>query len=321
MLKLSIIIPGYNCERTLREAFESCYRQGLADDEFEVVMVDDGSTDGTRALMETLAGERANVRLVFHEVNRGGGAARNSAARAAAAPVIFCLDSDDVLPPDTLRKMHDFLLQKNADGVGLHYSTKFNGTDPKDIDRVDTFACAGERIPLENLLQKNNELCSLYSVFMFTRAAFAKAGGYPEHHGFDTQGFAWRFLAAGLTAYVCPETNYLHRINFHQSYCLREYKDGKLNINWQDILLEHEHLLTPSAREFIRRYPVRDFTRNLFYDLCQREDVFLPEADREYGKSTLASQKPSVRPVPINSPFGLYYRLRNKLRLGHVFRH
>ena len=49
--KLSITIPCYNCEKTLREAVESCYKQGFENEnDFEIVMVDDGSKDGTREL-------------------------------------------------------------------------------------------------------------------------------------------------------------------------------------------------------------------------------------------------------------------------------
>lgn len=307
---LSVIIPCYNCARTLREAVVSCYEQGFTPEEFEIVLCDDASTDDTASIISSLQTTYANIRVVSHPQNRGGGAARNSAAHAAAAPVIFCLDSDDLLPPGTLRTMLDYLQAHHLDGAGVHHSIKFRGTDTTDIDRTDTFAHAGEHIPLENLLQKNNELCSLYSVFMFTKAAFLACGGYPEHHGFDTQSFAWRFLCAGLTAHTCPTTTYLHRIEFHQSYYLREYADGKLNLNWQAVLLEHKHLFTPSTGEFIERYPVQNFTRSLFAELCNRTEVFLPEAERTYGKSILGRKAENPKEaIHRNSPRGIMYRL------------
>lgn len=314
---LSVIIPCYNCAETLTEAVDSCYRQGFSDSEFEIVLVDDCSTDTTHRLAETLAAKHLNLRLLTHTTNQGGGAARNTAARAAVAPVIFCLDSDDLLPPGTLRKMYNFLRDKNADGVGLHHSTKFRGTNTSDIAYADTFGYAGEKIPLESLLQKNNVLCPLYSVFMYTKSAFITCGGYPTNHGFDTQSFAWRFLAAGLVAYTCPDTNYLHRVEFHQSYYLREYAGGKININWQQVLLEHQHLFSESARTFIKNFPLRDFTRSVFGELCKREDVFLPEAQRRYGVSALNHKPSAVKPVERNSAYGIYLRI--KRRLKHYF--
>jgi glycosyltransferase involved in cell wall biosynthesis len=318
--KLTIIIPCYNCAATLREAVDSCYTQGLLPSEFEIVLCNDASTDDTAQIISHLEKDYANIRTITHPTNRGGGAARNTAARAAAAAIIFCLDSDDLLPPGTMRAMLEYLKKHNLDGVGIHHSTKFRGIDTSDIDRTDTFAHAGEQIPLENLLQKNDQLCSLYSVFMFTKAAFEKCGGYPEHHGFDTQGFAWRFLCAGLCAHVCPESRYLHRIEFHQSYYLREYSDGKLNINWRAVLVEHEHLFTKDTIDFIKTYPVRDFTQSLFFELCRRTEVFLPASDRYYGKSQITTTAPKTSPISRDSFLGVMLRARGRLRkLWHTY--
>lgn len=260
--KISIIIPCYNCEGTLQEAFGSAYKQEFAEDEFEVVMVDDASTDGTRALMKKLAREHANAKLSSNERNLGGGATRNRAVHLAKAPVIFCLDSDDLLPDNTLRGMYYLLREKDADGVGFNHSTKFSG-DPGSISRVDTFAYAGQKIPFENIFQRDG-LCALYSVFMFTRDAFDSIGGYPESHGFDTQGFAWRFLAHGKTAQVAPGTNYLHRIGSKASYYAREYDKGLSNFNMKSILLEHAYLFNDEAKSFIEHFDCADFTRSLY---------------------------------------------------------
>lgn len=310
---LSVIIPCYNCAKTLREAVDSCYAQGFEEDSFEIVMVNDASTDDTKPLTESLAKEHKNIRVLDHDKNQGGGAARNTAARTAIAPVIFCLDSDDILPLNTLRKMYDFLVKEGADGVGLHHSTKFRGTNTTDIAYRNTFSYAGEIIPLESLLQRNDVLCSLYSVFMYTKAAFLKCGGYPTNHGFDTQGFAWRFLAAGLKAYTCPDTDYLHRVEFHQSYYLREHAGGKININWQAVLLEHAHLFTPEAIKLIKNYPVRDFTRSLFAELCEMHHVFLPETERNYGQSTFSSTKITTESIGRSSFLGIVLRIKHKL--------
>ncbi len=239
MIKLSIIIPCYNCEKTLREAVDSCYLQGFTEEEFEIVMVNDCSTDSTWSLMTSLGKAHNNIRIFSHEENKGGGSTRNTATKEAEADVIFCLDSDDVLPPGTLHKMYQFLLHKKCDGVCFHYSVSFNKTNINDIDHVADMGPAGEEIPFESLLQRNNHICPLYHVFMFTKQAFVKTGGYPTEHGFDTQGFAWRFLGEGLKAYVCPDSKYLIRINFHESYYVREYNDGRINANWQKIFLEN----------------------------------------------------------------------------------
>lgn len=310
---LSIIIPCYNCDQTLREAVDSCYTQGFSEREFEIVLVDDCSSDTTKSLLLSLAQEKKNVRAFFHNQNQGGGATRNTATDHARADVVFCLDSDDVLPPHTLNKMLSFLQAKDADGVGVHHSKKFKGTNITDIGWEDTFAYAGEQIPIENLLQQHGTMCSLYSVFMYTKKAFYACGRYPTHHGFDTQGFAWRFLAAGLKAYTCPNTCYLHRINFHQSYYLREDAGGKINFNWQLILLEHTQLFTPDTLLFIKNYKVRDFTSSLYADLCAREKVFVDESIRKYKPGSPALIHHNHSPISRSSLQGIYLRLKKKV--------
>lgn len=315
-LKLSIIIPCYNCEKTLREAVDSCYVQGFKEAEFEIVMVDDCSSDDTRKLMQTLSKEHQNIRLFYHEKNQGGGATRNTAVEKTSAEVIFCLDSDDILPVGTLRKMFDYRQNNNCDGVGVHYSINFRGTDLTDINHLVTMAYAGEVIPFESLFQKNQMMCSLYQVFMFTKQAFTKAGGYPTEHGFDTQGFAWRFLGAGLIAHTVPDTFYLLRVNFHESYYLREQNQGLINFNWQKILAEYPDVFTDSTRKFIEKFACADVSRNLFAELCQLDlDKILKPNLKEYlGKNnTTKINLSTVIPTRRNSIKGLYQRLRKRI--------
>lgn len=271
--KLSVIIPCYNCEKTLRAAVESCYTQGFDETNFEIVLVNDASTDSTSLIMETLEQEHSNINIYFHERNQGGGATRNTATKYAKAEIIFCLDSDDILPPNTLGLMYAHMTKKNCDGVGIHTSIKFIGNDTNNVDAVHKFSRVNERITLYDLLQKDG-LCSLYSTFMFTKDAFHKAGEYPTEHGFDTQGFAWRFLTANLYAETCPDASYLHRVQFHESYYLREYNGGKVNFNWQAVLSEHLPLFTENTQMFIKQFPCQDFTRNLWDEFIKRSDIF-----------------------------------------------
>jgi glycosyltransferase involved in cell wall biosynthesis len=263
MPKLTIIIPCYNCEDTLKEAVDSCYLQGFTEDEFEIVLVNDASTDNTEKLINELASQHSNIRHFSHPKNLGGGATRNTSVQNSKSEIIFCLDSDDILPNNTLSRMLIFLEEKACDGVGIHHSIKFIGTDRNKVHHIDTFSKPGAQIQFDDLLQKNNELCSLYSTFMFTQKAFQVTGGYPTDHGFDTQGFAWRFLGNGLVAYTCPDTSYLHRIEFKKSYYLREAAAGRINYNWKKILSEFLYVFSPAVKEIIRDHNVYS-DQNLF---------------------------------------------------------
>lgn len=309
-LQLSIIIPCFNCADTVEEAVDSCYQQGFTSEEFEIVMVDDCSVDDTSEVISSLVSTYPNIVTARHEYNQGGGATRNTAVSLAQAEVIFCLDSDDVLPPLTMKKMLSHLQSADCDAVGIHRSIKFIGTDTTNIETVHEFNRVGETIQLEDLLQRDG-LCSLYSTFMFTQHAFREFGGYPTEHGFDTQGVAWRFLAAGLEAQTCPDAEYLHRIQHSASYYIREYQDGKVNYNWRSIFIEHIYLFSNEIRNFIFTFDCADFTRNLFGELQVKSGVFMPQDNR---KETIDIPKLTVEYVPRNSVKGWFFRIRAKIR-------
>lgn len=90
---VSIVIPLYNRAAFIERALTSCVRQSFA--AWEAVVVDDGSSDGSREVVNRFSDSR--VKLVVHESNRGRGAARNSGARESSANWLLFLDSDDEL--------------------------------------------------------------------------------------------------------------------------------------------------------------------------------------------------------------------------------
>lgn len=344
--KLSIIIPCYNCERTLRQAVDSCYEQGFNESEFEIVMVDDGSKDNTRKLMQELASKHANIQVHFHEKNQGGGATRNTAVSYSKGAVLFGLDSDDMLPPNTLLKMYNFLQEKGCDGTTIYRSIKFsegtvsdpNKKDPEQkqaqkpvrkIEHIDISPFFSESqnkcMTLNSLFEKNIEFCPVYVTFMYTKKAFDKTGGFPITHGYDTQGFGWRFLCAGLTVYTCPDAEYLHRIYAGESYFLREFNAGKMNYNWRDILLEHFEVFTKETQDFILSFDCSDFTQNIMDELIDRGNVLLPDIENvlknEQLMSTLKLEarkrlmgiSPDRKFIHRNSLLGYYLRIKNRL--------
>jgi hypothetical protein len=99
MTRFSIIIPCYNAERWLAGAIRSCLDQTARD--LEVIVVDDGSTDSSRAIADAAAGCDARVRVI-HQDNQGVGAARNAGLAVASGEYINFLDADDLLAPDKL---------------------------------------------------------------------------------------------------------------------------------------------------------------------------------------------------------------------------
>ena len=97
-MKVSIVIATYNREAYILEAINSCLSQYGC--EFAVIVVDDGSTDGTRELLESITNTR--VRTVFCR-HRGVSCARNRAVQEADGEFTLVLDSDDFLLPGALK--------------------------------------------------------------------------------------------------------------------------------------------------------------------------------------------------------------------------
>lgn len=100
-MRLSIIVPVYNVEKYLERCVESVFRQNLAEDDFEIVMVNDGSTDGSYQVAQELASRYSQIKLYSQE-NGGLSAARNTGLKHASGRYIQFLDSDDWLLDESL---------------------------------------------------------------------------------------------------------------------------------------------------------------------------------------------------------------------------
>ena len=115
----SIVIPVFNREREVQRAIESCLVQDFR--EFEIVVVDDASTDKSATVVEGLEDKR--VRLIRHARNRGECPSRNTGVQAAAGKWTVFLDSDDELLPGCLKRAFEMTtdLSITADRIGFLY--------------------------------------------------------------------------------------------------------------------------------------------------------------------------------------------------------
>ena len=101
-MKLSIIIPVYNVKSFLPEAVESVLAQSFRD--FELILVDDGATDGSGEICDRYAGEDSRIKVI-HQKNAGVSAARNAGVSAAQGEYIGFTDSDDIIERDMYQRM------------------------------------------------------------------------------------------------------------------------------------------------------------------------------------------------------------------------
>ena len=148
--KVSVIIPFYNGIEYLRECVESVQNQTLR--EIEMLLIDDGSTDGSGALADELAKQDARIR-VLHQRNRGVSAARNAALEIAQGAYIGFVDADDLAEPDMFAALYGKAVQDRLDIVSCAFSSfDANGIvsrsgPPADPGRIYSRADAVRRLP------------------------------------------------------------------------------------------------------------------------------------------------------------------------------
>ncbi len=170
MTDISVVIPAYNAAWSLADTLASVRAQTLSD--FEVIIVDDGSTDGTAALIRRFAVRDPRIKVV-RQRNVGLAAARNAGFRQARGDYVAFLDSDDIWHPDYLRIVSQALDETPEAPFAYAYSFRFDtqnrlipGPEWPYVPRHD----------FQGLLSLNS--VGNGSAAMFRRSALERVGGY-----------------------------------------------------------------------------------------------------------------------------------------------
>ena len=179
MSKVSIIIPVYNAEAYLRQCLDSVVNQTLR--EIEIVCVDDGSTDGSAAILEEYAAKDVRITIIKQE-NAGVNVARKEGLKLATGEWITFCDADDWLEQDAIAEMVNVAKQEDADCVccGMLRDWR-NGTSVfRPFDEMgpsDTYNAVVNKLFKRNLLEnlKMDESVSLGEDLMVSAQAMAKA--------------------------------------------------------------------------------------------------------------------------------------------------
>jgi glycosyltransferase involved in cell wall biosynthesis len=214
-LTLTVVIPCYNEVVTVAEVLQRVLAVGLAN---EIILVDDGSTDGTRDVLEQIEAEGyPGVRVIYHEHNQGKGAALVTGFAAASSEVILIQDADFEYDP----RDYPVLLKPLEEGIAkVVYGSRFLGGPRKAMNfwnmvanRILTFTTN----ILYNAILSDMETC--YKVFLsdVARDMVIHARGFE----FEPE-FTAKVLKQGIRIYEVPI-----------SYNGREWDEGK-KIRWTD---------------------------------------------------------------------------------------
>ena len=116
MILISVIIPIYNAQRYIKQCLDSVLNQTFKTAEYEIICIDDGSTDKTNQILIDYTSKYPNITLL-HQNHQGQGSARNAGVAKAIGQYIKFVDADDLLHPNALKIFYDLALANHADIV------------------------------------------------------------------------------------------------------------------------------------------------------------------------------------------------------------
>ena len=136
MKQLSFILPCYNVERYITDCLNSIYSQNLSEDDFEVICVNDCSTDGTHDAIAAIQAEHKNLVLLDQPRNMYSGAARNRGLEIAKGKYIWFVDSDDKVKPDVANMLLEMAKTDDLDLLLFNYD-EFSESNPQVFKNID----------------------------------------------------------------------------------------------------------------------------------------------------------------------------------------
>ncbi|MDO6645484.1 glycosyltransferase family 2 protein [Acinetobacter guillouiae] len=189
-MKVSVIIPMYNAEKTILKCLESIVYQ-LPIDQFEIVIVDDGSKDNCAEIVKYyIENNNFDIGLIQQE-NKGVSTARNRAIKAAKYDLIALIDSDDIWLPNKLKHQLEIMSQYDLDFIGtLHNNMRLGFPYKVQQDIII--------VSLHRLLIK---MAPSTITSLFKKELIEKAGYYDESQKYTEDGNLWlRFSKIGKMA-------------------------------------------------------------------------------------------------------------------------
>lgn len=210
--KVSIVIPVYNCESYIGEMLDSLLNQTMQD--FEVICVNDGSTDESLGILELYAKRDDRIRVLSQE-NAGEGAARNTGLRIASGDLVICVDADDICEQDMLELM---VRPFDSPEIGLVFCATDDYFDDTNTFKLTTWVVDERHIPSRKAFDPR-EADNLYRWVvgfiankMIRRSILVDQGLYCQEirtHG--DLSFAYTALSVASKIYYVDKILYHHR--------------------------------------------------------------------------------------------------------------
>lgn len=240
---ISFVIPVYNAESTVRDSINSIIDTNFSHGD-EIITVNDKSTDNSLMILEEISSEYSFIKIVNNHKNIGCPASRNAGIKIAKNDLIFNLDSDNILAPNTILPLKQLLIKKGAD-IAAFSEIHFFKDDDKSVTHKWIFD-HDELLFADILFSHTNPAPA--GNFLFKKSSWEDVGGYFEYGKglHEAWGFSLKMLASGKVFKILRSSHYLHRYG-HDSLYIRESKltrslpvETKLISNYKELLHEGE---------------------------------------------------------------------------------
>ncbi|MBP7051978.1 MAG: glycosyltransferase [Phycisphaerae bacterium] len=215
---VSVIVPVYNTEQYLRVCLDSLVKQSLR--ELEIVCVNDGSTDGSPAVLREYA-ERNNRIRIIDKPNEGQGVARNVGLAAATGKYVVFVDSDDYVDCDLCRMAYECAEQSQADVVMYDY------VECSEDGHIRSRGTDGSLLASVRASDRKSLLAQMGVVWTkLVRLEWLRSHGirFPEGRIYEDVFVHWRLLTLADGLALLPERLYYYRVNAAATTCRTDWK-------------------------------------------------------------------------------------------------
>jgi succinoglycan biosynthesis protein ExoO len=260
---VSVLIAAYNAEPFITRAIESVRLQTFPD--WEMVVVDDASTDRTGSVVEDLVREDPRIRLLRQERNGGPGIARNSALDAATGEWIAILDADDAWRPERLERMLSVAQQTGAEFIADNHIV-FDDAHQSEVGRTEAFPDIMP-VTLELLFASEREdsrfRLGLMKPLIKRQALVERNMRYQALRYVEDVYLYAELLVTGVKAVMIPEAYYVYTstvgpLSRQRSRSTHTVTAPDIRIHIADDLLsKYGSRLTVAERSEILRYRTR----------------------------------------------------------------
>lgn len=218
---LSVSIAAYNAEATLTKALDSCLAPGA--EQMEVIIVDDGSTDGTEKVAEEYVEQWPDIFRLIRKTNGGYGSAQMAALAQASGRYFRTLDSDDWFDPDALTRVLSYLKDCTTDVVFTNYCT-VRGNRIQETFEVCKGRKAGKIYTYDTLEQPAPDM-EIHGLNCRTQMLQAAKIRLLPHCSYTDMAYTFLGMAAARTMSFCPENLYRYRLGRDgQSVSIESYQ-------------------------------------------------------------------------------------------------